>query len=147
MGRTAFCCDNAAAECYFHSRKVEWLHGREIEERQVVRTLVLECIEGYYNRSRRHSALGYLSHCELERRPRRAGTMHNPGAQRSDRRMKGPQVYQQRRHPQAQLYCGSQVTVSAPPGSSLQLARGQYTGRMTGLANNTNQVSDFRGDQ
>jgi len=68
MGRTGCCYDNAAAESFFHSLKVEWLHGREIRDRQAIRSLVFQYIEAYYNRNRRHSTLGYLSPCEFERR-------------------------------------------------------------------------------
>lgn len=66
MGRTGCCYDNAAAESFFHSLKVEWLHGREIQERQAVRSLVFQYIEAYYNRNRRHSTLGYRSPCDFE---------------------------------------------------------------------------------
>jgi putative transposase len=67
MGRTGCCYDNAAAETFFHSLKVEWLHGREIMDRQEVRSLVFQYIEAYYNSNRRHATLGYLSPCEFER--------------------------------------------------------------------------------
>jgi len=67
MSRTGCCYDNAAAESFFHSLKVEWIHGRELRDRQEVRTEVFRYIEGYYNRSRRHSSLGYVSPAEFER--------------------------------------------------------------------------------
>jgi len=66
MGRTGCCYDNAAAETFFHSLKVEWLHGREIMDRQAIRSLVFQYIEAYYNRNRRHSTLGYVSPCDFE---------------------------------------------------------------------------------
>lgn len=66
MGRTGCCYDNAAAESFFHSLKVEWIHGHEIMERQAMRTLVFQYIEGYYNSNRRHSTLDYLSPCSYE---------------------------------------------------------------------------------
>lgn len=68
MSRTGCCYDNAVAESFFHSLKVEWLHGHEIRDRETVRNEVFRYIEGYYNRSRRHSTLGYLSPEAFERR-------------------------------------------------------------------------------
>ena len=61
MGRTGCCYDNAAAESFFHSLKVEWLHGREIRDREAMRSEVFSYIEGFYNRRRRHSFVGNLS--------------------------------------------------------------------------------------
>lgn len=61
MGRTGCCYDNAAAESFFHSLKVEWLHGRELRDRETMRTEVFSYIEGFYNRRRRHSFVGNLS--------------------------------------------------------------------------------------
>lgn len=92
MGRTGCCYDNAAAESFFHSLKVEWLHGREIMDRQTVRTVVFQYIETYYNRKRRHSTLGYLSPCAFERQHASAGRHHAPprsGAQRAPDRKPG----------------------------------------------------------
>lgn len=68
MSRSGCCYDNAVAESFFHSLKVEWLHGHEIRDRETVRTEVFRYIEGFYNRSRRHSTLGYLSPADFERR-------------------------------------------------------------------------------
>lgn len=66
MGRTGCCYDNAAAESFFHSLKVEWLHGREIQDREAVRSEVFRYIEGFYNRRRRHSFVGNLSPAAFE---------------------------------------------------------------------------------
>jgi transposase InsO family protein len=67
MSRSGCCYDNAAAESFFHSLKVEWIHGQEIRNRETIRTEVFRYIEGYYNRCRRHSSIGYLSPAEFER--------------------------------------------------------------------------------
>lgn len=67
MSRSGCCYDNAAAESFFHSLKVEWLHGHDLRDRETVRTEVFCYIEGYYNRSRRHSSIGYLSPVDYER--------------------------------------------------------------------------------
>ncbi len=68
MSRSGCCYDNAAAESFFHSLKVEWLHGHDIRDRETIRSEVFRYIEGYYNRSRRHSSIGYLSPVDFERR-------------------------------------------------------------------------------
>jgi putative transposase len=68
MSRKGCCYDNAVAESFFHSLKVEWLHGNDLRSREIVRSEVFRYIEGYYNRSRRHSTNGYLSPVEFERR-------------------------------------------------------------------------------
>lgn len=67
MSRSGCCYDNAAAESFFHSLKVEWIHGHEIRSREAIRGVVFSYIEGYYNRFRRHSTLGYVSPIEFER--------------------------------------------------------------------------------
>jgi transposase InsO family protein len=94
MGRTGSCYNNAAAESFVHSLKVEWLHGHKFTTRQAVRTAVFEYIETFHNADRRHSSLGYLSPVAFEnvsnrRRPTmQAGTMLHPEAQRSEHRTK-----------------------------------------------------------
>ena len=67
MSRTGCCYDNAVAESFFHSLKIEWLYGRDIADRQTVRSVVFRYIEGYYNHNRRHSKLGYCSPAQFER--------------------------------------------------------------------------------
>jgi transposase InsO family protein len=55
------CYDNACAESFFHSLKVEVVHGEELVNREAMRHIVFEYIEVDYNRNRRHSANGYIS--------------------------------------------------------------------------------------
>lgn len=55
------CYDNACAESFFHSLKVELIHGERFATREVMKAAVFEYIEVDYNRTRRHSANGYLS--------------------------------------------------------------------------------------
>ncbi len=66
MSRTGCCYDNAVAESFFHSLKVEWLHGHDLRDRDTVRSEVFRYIEGYYNRTRRHSSIGYQSPTDFE---------------------------------------------------------------------------------
>ncbi len=68
MSKTACCYDNAVAESFDHSLKVEWIHGHDLRDREAFRSEVFCCIEGYHSRSRRHSTLGYLSPVEFESR-------------------------------------------------------------------------------
>jgi transposase InsO family protein len=55
------CYDNAVAESFFHTLKVELIHGERFASRESLRQAVFEYIEVDYNRTRRHSALGYVS--------------------------------------------------------------------------------------
>ena len=61
MSGTGNCYDNACAESFFHTLKVEAIHGERFPARQHMRETVFEYIEVDYNRTRRHSANGYLS--------------------------------------------------------------------------------------
>ncbi len=59
MSRTACCYDNAPMESFFHTLKVELVHQRRWATREDARRDLFAYIEGYYNRRRIHSALGY----------------------------------------------------------------------------------------
>ena len=59
MSRTACCYDNAPMESFFHTLKVELVHQRRWTTREQARRDLFAYIEGYYNRRRIHSALGY----------------------------------------------------------------------------------------
>nr|WP_256873958.1 IS3 family transposase [Shewanella algae] len=61
MSRKGNCWDNACAESFFHSLKVEAVQYEPIMNRETMRRAVFEYIEVDYNRTRRHSALGYIS--------------------------------------------------------------------------------------
>ena len=61
MSRAGNCLDNALAESFFHSLKTEWLYHFTFDSRAQARSFVFDYIEGFYNRSRLHSALGYQS--------------------------------------------------------------------------------------
>ena len=58
-GVSGNCYDNAVAESFFHTLKVEMIHGEHFATRQDMRRTVFEYIEVDYNRNRRHSANGY----------------------------------------------------------------------------------------
>lgn len=61
MSAKGNCYDNACAESFFHSLKVEAIHGERFRTRKAMRQAVFEYIEVDYNRQRRHSTNGYLS--------------------------------------------------------------------------------------
>lgn len=61
MSGTGNCYDNACVESFFHTLKVELVHGESFATREHLRQVVFEYIETDYNRTRRHSTLGYLS--------------------------------------------------------------------------------------
>ena len=61
MSRKADCWDNAPMESFFNSMKNERTHGERYATRDEARQDTFEYIEAFYNRSRRHSALGYVS--------------------------------------------------------------------------------------
>ena len=60
MSRTGNCYDNAMKESFFATLKTECADGR-FPTRRAARQAIFEYIELWYNRKRRHSALGYLS--------------------------------------------------------------------------------------
>jgi putative transposase len=61
MSAKGCCYDNACAESFFHTLKVETIHGERFATREAIRQTVFEYIEVDYNRTRRHSANGYIS--------------------------------------------------------------------------------------
>lgn len=67
MSAKGCCYDNACAESFFHSLKVECIHGERLISRDDMRTVVFNYIECDYNRWRRHSACGGLSPEQFEK--------------------------------------------------------------------------------
>jgi putative transposase len=61
MSRKANCWDNAPTESFFNSLKNERVHGTRYANRTEAVADVFDYIEVFYNRSRRHSTLGYAS--------------------------------------------------------------------------------------
>jgi len=59
MGSVGDCFDNAVAESFFATLKVELLHHQGWPTRAAARLAIFEYIEVWYNRQRRHSTLGY----------------------------------------------------------------------------------------
>jgi putative transposase len=67
MSRRGDCWDNAVAESFFATLKVELVHDALWPTRAAARGAVFEYIEVFYNRQRRHSSLGFLSPLAFER--------------------------------------------------------------------------------
>jgi putative transposase len=68
VGRTGQCWDNAAAESFWATLKVEFYDRYLWPTRTAARLAVGDWIERVYNRRRRHSALGMISPAEYEKR-------------------------------------------------------------------------------
>ena len=66
MGRTGTALDNAMAEGSIATPKTGLVHRRRLPDREVARSAVFEYLEGFYNRRRLHSALGYQSPVSYE---------------------------------------------------------------------------------
>ena len=61
MGSTGDAYDNAMAESFFATVECELLNRRCFKTQVEARMAIFEFIEGWYNRHRRHSTLGYLT--------------------------------------------------------------------------------------
>lgn len=72
MSRKGNCWDNAPAESFFHTIKVEELNWALYANRDEARAAVFRYIETFYNRSRMHSGIAYATPEELEQNWKRA---------------------------------------------------------------------------
>ena len=66
MSRKSNCYDNAVAESFFNTLKVELLFSDRIRTKEETKLIVFEFIEAFYNQRRLHSSLNYLSPSEFE---------------------------------------------------------------------------------
>jgi hypothetical protein len=66
MGAKDCAPDNAVCESFFASLKKELTRRRSWPTRRELQTATFAWIEGWYNRSRLHSTLGYLSPADYE---------------------------------------------------------------------------------
>ncbi|WYJ39267.1 IS3 family transposase [Bradyrhizobium sp. 2S1] len=66
MSRKADCYDNAPMESFFHTLKIELVYHTHYATRAEATRDIFAYIEGFYNRTRRHSAIGYVSPIEME---------------------------------------------------------------------------------
>jgi putative transposase len=61
MSRKENCWDNAVAESFFHSIRTELVYMERYATREIAKQSIFQYIEMYYNRVRRHSALGSIA--------------------------------------------------------------------------------------
>ncbi|QQN65424.1 IS3 family transposase [Bradyrhizobium diazoefficiens] len=66
MSRKADCYDNAPMESFFHTLKTELVHHRNYQTRAEAQRDLFAYIEGFYNRIRLHSAIGYIAPIQME---------------------------------------------------------------------------------
>lgn len=66
MSRKGNCWDNAVAESFFHTLKVEVIRDERFQTREQLKQTIFEYIEVDYNRTRRHSAIGHISPMAFE---------------------------------------------------------------------------------
>lgn len=66
MGRTGVCFDNSMAESFWSTLKNEFYDRRRWVTRDEARREIARWIEVFYNRQRRHSALGFISPVQFE---------------------------------------------------------------------------------
>ena len=67
MGTVGDACDNALAESFFSALECELLDRQSFHAQTEARLGIFQCIEGWYNPHRRHSALGQRSPMAHER--------------------------------------------------------------------------------
>ncbi len=66
MSRKGNCYDNATMEAFWSTLKHELVYRRHFLTHAEAKTAIFDYIEGFYNRSRLHSALGYKSPLDYE---------------------------------------------------------------------------------
>ena len=68
MSRKPNCRDNAPIESVFGTLKTKLVHQREYPDRDAARRDLFASIEAYYNRRRSHSAIGYITPEQADRK-------------------------------------------------------------------------------
>jgi len=66
MSRKGNCWDNAPVESFFSRLKVEFIFQKRFKSIDQAKSGIFKYIEIFYNRKRRHSALGYVSPLQFE---------------------------------------------------------------------------------
>jgi putative transposase len=83
MGSVGDCYDNAMCESFFATLECELLDRHIFRTRREARSKVFFFIEGFYNRRRIHSSIGYVAPLEAERRWHTAHARRETTARRS----------------------------------------------------------------
>ena len=76
LSRPRQCWDNAVAESFFASLKLECIYRRSLATRTQARRVVFDYIEVFFNRRRLHSTLGYMTPTAYENKIRNHNTAH-----------------------------------------------------------------------
>jgi len=66
MSRKGNCWDNAVAESFFKSLKVEWVYKHQYDSKSEAKLSIFQWIETWYNKRRSHSFLGNRTINEFE---------------------------------------------------------------------------------
>jgi putative transposase len=66
MSRKADHYHNAPLESFFHTLKTEHVHHCQYQTRAEAQSDIFAFIEGFYNRTRLHSAIGYIAPIQME---------------------------------------------------------------------------------
>ena len=66
LSRPGNCWDNAVAESFFSTLKLDLVYRHSWPTRAAARSAIFEYIEAFYNRERRHSTLRNLSPADYE---------------------------------------------------------------------------------
>jgi hypothetical protein len=66
MSRRGNRLDNAPMESFFGSLKAELVHRTAFPTREAARRALFEYVEGFYNRRRRHSGVGFLTPAQAD---------------------------------------------------------------------------------
>ena len=80
MGSVGDAYDNAMCESFFATLECELLDRHRFKNRDEARTTIFEFIEGFYNRRRRHSSIGYLSPVDYEQQLAISPDPHQPAS-------------------------------------------------------------------
>ena len=83
-GSAGDCFDNAMAESFFATLECELIDRRSFHTQAEARMAIFEYLESWYNTRRLHSALGYLSPNEFERRAAAACPMGTEESSRTN---------------------------------------------------------------
>ena len=59
MSRKGNCWDNAVAESFLKSLKIELIYGNKLISKEQMKLEIFEYLEIWYNRKKRHSSLNY----------------------------------------------------------------------------------------
>lgn len=86
MGSVGDCFDNAMMESFFSSLEAEVLDRNRFMTREQARSAIFCWINSWYNTTRRHSSIGYVSPVEFERRSARSRRRPSAAARQTDLR-------------------------------------------------------------